>query len=193
MNHFFLHGIKLFIPGQKWSKPKYLGYYCVFLIRLLLHYLFVLHMQIILSYRASFQKKHSFRFYHSKNISMFELLCSIGMAFWVLVLVKVGNKGFHLGQGQYEWGFFTSRFKTDISCLIPSLSWNNKAQKLSRSKEVFFLKSSPGEAWKGISAEGRQSSSGRFIEGTRFSRKDWPQHPWPAGRAAFYLPGAFVF
>lgn len=144
---------------------------------------------------CKFSEKQSFRLYHSEETYL--CLNSCAVLAWllcrVLVLVKVGNKGFHLGQGQYEWGVFTSRFKTDISCLIPSLSWNKKAQKLSRSKEVFFLKSSPGEAWKGISAEGRQSSSGRFIEGTRFSRKDWPQHPWPAGRAAFSLPGAFVF
>lgn len=143
---------------------------------------------------CKFSKKQSFRLYHSKRHIYVLTLVQYWHGFCAdLVLVKVGNKGFYLGQGQSKWGVFTSRFKTDISCLIPSLSWNKTAQKLSRCKEVFFLKSSPGEAWKGISAEGRQSSRGRFIEGTRFSREDWPQHPWPAGRAAFSLPGAFVF
>lgn len=133
-----------------------------------------------------------------KNISVFDLLFIIGMvSHKVLVLVKLGNTKIFFSffyQRRYEWGVFSSRFKADISCLIPSLSWNKKkAQKLSQSKEVFFLKSSPHEAWEGISVEGRQNSGGRFIQGTHFSRKDWPQHPWPAGQAAFSLPGAFVF
>lgn len=38
-------------------------------------------MQIILSYRASFQKSSRSDDNILKNISMFELLCSIGMAF----------------------------------------------------------------------------------------------------------------
>lgn len=85
-------------------------------------------MQIILSYRASFQKSS-----RSDDSILKAYLClnSCAVLAWLLcrvvVLVKVGNKGFHLGQGQYEWGVFTSRFKTDISCLIPSLSWNKKS------------------------------------------------------------------
>lgn len=111
----------------------------------------------------------------------------------VLVLVNVGIlEFFHLARA-VRGGAFTSRFKTDISCLIPSLSPDKKAQKLSQDEKVFFLKYSRWEAWKGISTEGRQSSSGRFNQGTRFSRKDWPRHPWPAGQAAFSLPGAILF
>lgn len=87
----------------------------------------------------------------------------------------------------------TSRFKTDISCFIPSLS-SDKKPRSSPSTWRFALRSLHHETVEKVfSAEGRQSSSGRFIQGTRFSRKDWPQHPWPAGQAAFSLPGALCF
>lgn len=132
-----------------------------------------------------------------KNISVFDLLFIIGMvSYKVLVLVKVGNtKIFFLflpeaiRVGGFLVTFQGRYFLLDTVIVLKQ----KKAQKLSQSKEVFFLKSSPHEAWKGISVEGRQNSGGRFIQGTHFSRKDWPQHPWPAGQAAFSLPGAFVF
>lgn len=84
-------------------------------------------MQILPSWRASFQKAFVPIFLLLKT---YLCLNPCALLAWllcrVLGLVKVGNKGFHLGRGRYEWGVFTSRFKTDISRLIPSLSWNKK-------------------------------------------------------------------
>lgn len=63
-------------------------------------------------------------------LKMYLCLNSCALLAWflcrVLVLVKVGKTKVFIYQGRYEWGVFTSRFKTDISCLIPSLSWNKK-------------------------------------------------------------------
>lgn len=87
-------------------------------------------------------------------------------------------------------GLFQVMFQDRYFLFYTVFVLGQKAKKLSQDEEVSFLKSSWRESWKGISTEGRQSSSGRFIQGTHFSRKDWPQHPWPAGQAAFSLPGA---
>lgn len=149
MKHLFMHGIKLLlvIPGQKRPKPENLGYPCVFFTKIITS-LFIcfkyanypeLACKFSKSIRSDFIIVKTYLCLNPRALLAW-LLCR------VLGLVKVGNKGFHLGRGRYEWGVFTSRFKTDISRLIPSLSWNKNAQKLSQSEEVFFLKSSPGEA-----------------------------------------------
>lgn len=148
MKHLFMHGIKLLlvIPGQKRPKPENLGYSCVFFTKIITSLFICFKYAHSPELACKFSKSIRSDFIIVKNISMFEPSCVIGMAFVQSFRLKVGNKGFHLGRGRYEWGVFTSRFKTDISRLIPSLSWNKNAQKLSQSEEVFFLKSSPGEA-----------------------------------------------
>lgn len=68
-----------------------------------------------------------------------------------------------------------------------------KAQKLSYTRRSSFSSLRDHKPEKVFQAKVDKSSRGRFIQGTHFSRKDWPQHPWPAGQAAFSLPGAFLF
>lgn len=112
-----------------------------------------------------------------------------------------------------RWGGRLSRHvlrQIFFCCLIPSLSWNTQQKKprsfsfssytigssLSLSHSFSLsLKPSRPEALKKVfqayKVDKSSSSSGsRFIQGTRFSRKDWPRHPWPAGQPAFSLPCA---
>lgn len=133
-------------------------------------------------------------------INMFQLVCINSMALCKrLVLVNVnGCYSFPLKHAVGGFGAFTSGpQRREIFffvlvlhryCLRTQHKAEKEAQKLLW-RLFFLLKSPPWEAWKGIWNEGRQSSRGRFIQGTRFSREDWPLHPWPAGQAAFSLPG----
>lgn len=128
---------------------------------------------------------------------MFELLCVISMALCkVLVLVNMGIFYFFFFFFSFttklSMGLFQVMFQDRYFSFYTVFVLGQKAKKLSQYVEVSFLKSSWRESWKGISTEGRQSSSGRFIQGTHFSRKDWPQHPWPAGQAAFLSQALFA-